>query len=773
MKSRKVLLGFASFGAIAMGCGPAWGAGEAQPGLPNESVIEEVVVTASKRAERISEVPMSVASASGEQLRAAGVADTAGLERVVPGLTYQQSTYGAPVFTLRGIGFYDTTLAASPAVSVYVDQAPLPFSAMTRGAVLDLERVEVLKGPQGTLFGQNSTGGAVNYIAAKPTKFPVAGGQVSYGRFGEFNAEGYLGGPISESLAGRIAVRSEQRGDWQKSATRTDTLGQKNYINGRFLVDWAPSDSLRIEGTVGGWVDKSDTQAAQFQGVSPVVPGSPPVEALRSYPLAGERARIADWDPGRSYARDDKFYHLGLRGDWDVAAGVTVTSVTGFSDYRSRAPSDVDGTAYRDLFITVLGDIESFSQELRVAGGAGGLKWLAGASYQRDAADETDRAQTGSSSNSIGPFTFDSLDNINRQRIETTAAFGSIDLGLYDGLKAHVSARFTDSDNHFAGCSRDPGNGQLAAALSFLSTLASGSPTTIAPGACVSLGSDGKPISSAGGLVTSRLHERNLSWRTGLDWKPRDGFLVYANVTRGYKAGGFPTLAAAFASELGAITEESVLAYELGFKALVRRNLQVDGALFYYDYRDKQILGFELVPPFGYLPRLVNIPKSRVGGAELSLRWQPITPLRIALAGSYTASKVQRDPPNAIDAFGVSTTFMGEQFPNAPKLQLSGDAEWRLALADDWSAFVGLNVSYRSGAYAAFGQSPSLHIDSYGLLNLRAGVTPRWGGAAFEVWVRNVTNEYYANNLNHVADTLARSSGMPVTYGVAFRYDLK
>src|SRR5213079_580951 len=117
---------------------------------------------------RLGDVPLSITAATADQLAKAGVNNPADLEKVVPGFTYQPSSFGTPVFTIRGIGFFDTAVAVAPAVTVYVDQVPLPYLAMTQGASLDLERVEVLKGPQGTLFGQNSTGGAINYIAAKP-----------------------------------------------------------------------------------------------------------------------------------------------------------------------------------------------------------------------------------------------------------------------------------------------------------------------------------------------------------------------------------------------------------------------------------------------------------------------------------------------------------------------------------------------------------------------------------------------------------------------------
>src|SRR5258707_1269018 len=163
-----------------------------------------------------------------------GMTNPAGLTKLVPGFNFTESTYGAPVYTLRGIGTYDEAIAISPAVGVYVDQIPLPFARMTEGVSLDLQRVEVLKGPQGTLFGENSTGGAVNYIPNRPTDHVAAGGSVTYGRFDETDAEGYVSGPVFGTVNARLAVRTEQRGDWQYNYTNNDTLGRRHFTTGRY-----------------------------------------------------------------------------------------------------------------------------------------------------------------------------------------------------------------------------------------------------------------------------------------------------------------------------------------------------------------------------------------------------------------------------------------------------------------------------------------------------------------------------------------------------------
>lgn len=202
---------------------------QAQEHSSQQAVINEkpavegdIIVTAQKRSERLLDVPLSITAVSGEALQDRQINSPEQLEQVVPGFTYQKSSFGAPVFTLRGIGFYNLSASVSPAVSIYLDQVPLAYSAMAQGAALDLERVEVLKGPQGTLFGQNSTGGAINYISAKPTSHPAAGFDLTYGRFNAVEAQGYISGPITSTLKARLFARYESRDPWQRGYAPND-----------------------------------------------------------------------------------------------------------------------------------------------------------------------------------------------------------------------------------------------------------------------------------------------------------------------------------------------------------------------------------------------------------------------------------------------------------------------------------------------------------------------------------------------------------------------
>lgn len=745
--------------------------------------LEEIIVTAEKRSQRLADVPMSSTAVARDTLSSHGLETVGDLEKIVPGLIYTQSPYGAPVYTIRGIGFFDEAVGASPAVTVYVDQVPIPFSRATEGATLDVERVEVLKGPQGTFFGQNSTGGAINYIAAKPTRAFTTGAVLSYGRFDEVDAQSFISGPITDKLTARVAFRTERRDGWQQSTSRDADLGQRGFQTGRLLVDWEPADSLRFELNANGWKDTSDTQANQFERYDASAlngyPGSvayPNLAAdLKAEPPAPRNDRAADWDPGRSFQRDDNYYQVSVRGDWDITNRVRLTSISSYSKLRVDSPQDVDGTRFQLLNIAVDAFANTTSQEIRLAGTTGTehkLHWMIGGNYQHDRVSDVQHVENQGSNSGVGPFRFLKFDNdASRQHIETKAIFGSVDFELIDTLVLQASTRYTEQDRNLHGCLVDR-DGGLAAAFGFLSTVINnnphvplpGDPSYIPPGGCATL----DPVTNLPVKDVYRvLDENNVSWRGGLSWKPTADTLMYWNVTRGYKGGSFGTIPAVRPAQFDPIKQESVTAYEAGAKAaLLNRALDLSGAVFRLDYNDKQLLGYISDSFFGSLPGLVSVPRSRVLGAELNLVVRPIRAWTTSIGGTYVESKVLSN----FDTLGPLATsgsfnIRGEPFPNTPKWHLVGDTEYRLPITGAWSAYAGSNVIYRSRANSTFAEPTEFQIKAYALVDARIGLERKDGSLGVEFWGRNITDVYYWRHVDHVLDTITRSAGMPATYG--------
>jgi iron complex outermembrane recepter protein len=746
----------------------------------SEKASDEIIVTAQKREERLRDVPMSITAATSEQLQSRGVTTTDDLAKIVPGFAAQKTNNGLPIYFIRGVGFFDASLGVSPAVTVYSDQAPIPFTPMARGAILDLERVEVLKGPQGTLFGQNATGGAINYISAKPTDSFEAGVNLQFGRFAALNTEGFVSGPLSSTVSARVAVRGESSSNWQSNYANGDKIGERRFINGRAIVDFKPSDNARFELQVTGWRDKSDSQQPQLTRYIPQTPvsagGRPTVFPIASFAIAPNNPRAAAWDPGRSFARDDWYVGASLRGDVDLSDTITLTSISSYGKYRTALPQDGDATIFALDLVTTRGSIKTYSQELRIAQSQGAFQWMLGGNYQNDRTSERQAFDPVVDSNEqLFGIPWDSFGMRNDQRIKTASVFASAQFQLSDTLTVQGSARYSDQKRDYAGCTADLGDGDIAGAFAFLSFALTGTPQTIPAGGCITLNANGTPAS----IITSELDEDNFSWRGSVNWNPSDSALVYANITKGYKAGSFPTLAAAVSTQLAGIKQESVLAYEIGTKIeLADRKVQIDGAAFYYDYTDKQLTGFQSIFPFGPLPSLVSIPKARVQGVELNVILRPVAGLTLTVGGSHLKTKVLRDPPAPIGPFGGAGTFVGQRFPLTPKWQGVADLEYRFPALSNGDAFFGATLAGRTGSSSVlFGQQPAqaaleqlLVSNGYATLDLRAGIDLDANDMRVEIWGRNVTNRYYSINNIRSADSVFRFAGQPATYGISLNY---
>ena len=743
----------------------------------------EIIVTANKRQQSINDVGLSITAATGESLVARGITSPTDLGKIVPGLTVQPSPFNTPVYTLRGVGFYETTLSASPTVAVYTDEVALPFSATTRGAAFDIERVEVLKGPQGTLFGQNTTGGAINYIVAKPTDTFSAGVDASYGNFSTGDIAGFVSGPLSQTIKARLAVRTLQSGNWQYSYTRNDELGKKNLLQGRAIIDIQASERLKLALNVNGWRDKGDTQAAQLQsddcaGSSAGTCGSPDATNFKNYPRAPQNARAADWSYGifgRPLRRDDSFWQASLRADYDLSDHLTLTSITAYSSYKTDSVQDFDGSKYATADTNTTGHIKNFNQELRVSGKFDRLNFILGANYNR--ADTYDRLfynfSEGPSSNPLwmipgaprGVLTY----NDSAQDTRNLGVFFNAEFEITQGITLIGGARYTDSKRSFVGCTHDFG-GDTAV---WWNTIFG---TSVKEGECITFDPTFTPYGP--NALKQQLNEHNLSWNAGLNYKTPGGTLLYARVSKGYKEGSFPTASVASFRGYAPVKQESVLAYEAGFKApIAGRALELTAAGFYYDYQDKQLRGRLPDPVFGTLDGLVQVPKSHLWGIEASLLARPVDGLTVSMGATYIKTKITDF--TGYDALGKLQDFAGQHFPYAPEFILTGDAEYKAPINDTTKAYFGASVTHNSSSTTALANTNTslgvtadrrFDMRAYTLVDLRAGAEFNDGKVRVGGFVRNLGNTYYWTNTQDTLASIVRFSGMPRTYGIQVSY---
>jgi outer membrane receptor protein involved in Fe transport len=752
----------------------------------NTETIGDIIVTANKRAQSINDVGLTITALGSDTLQRQGIRSLDDLARSVPGLTYSGTDVGTPVFTLRGVGFYDYSLGGYPTTSIYVDEVPLPFPVMTLHANIDLERIEVLKGPQGTLFGQNSTGGAINYIAAKPTQTLAAGMDATIGRFGQGEANGYISGPLSDTVGVRLAGQYGYGGPWQKSFTRDAELGRRNYINGRLLVDWEPSSAVKVRLNLNGWRDTSEPQAGQYFVTFPqILVGGVPVPGqndpvLENYPFAPEDPRAADWGPRLKQNR--RQLHAALRTDLNLTDDIVLTSISSYINYKFMQVSDRDTTTVRESDQASHGHNRVFTQELRVAGGENSpLRWVVGANYERTRIFEL--TSTDNSEGAVGRlFGINGGPHEGSHKIRSYAAFANAEYDIAPKLTIKLGGRYTDVKRTANLCTV----ADDAATIAFVGGIAQAlNPNIVVPplniGDCVSL----DIVTNLPGDFIDTLKEDNVSWRAGLDYKPSRDLLLYANVSKGYKAGSYPLVGTLSQNSYLPVVQESLLDYEAGFKAqLFGRKLGLNGAVFYYDYRNKQLISKVIDPILGIIPALVNIPKSRIKGAEIE--WTAAAFEGMTLSGGFTYLDAKVTKYSGVNAGGAASDFAGSEVPFTPKWQTTVNADYYLPVSGSIHPFIGATAIYRSKTTSVVGGTEGLIIvpgyrssvplsqtytmPGYTLLDLRAGIEAEDGNWRLMVWGKNITNKYYIQNIVSVTATSSRYAGMPATYGVTFSH---
>ena len=798
-----------------------------------DRVPQDIIVTANKREQSVNNVGLTIQAASGAELTARGIQGPADLAKLVPGFTFTQSIYSTPVFTLRGIGLYDATFGAAPSVSVYTDQIPRNVPVMSDALDLDIERVEVLKGPQGTLFGQSSTGGAINYIVAKPTTTLHAGIGASYERFDRAEVSGFVSGPLGDNVQARLAVKGISGGAWQRSQSRPDDInGDTRKVMGRLTVDVEPTSTLKIELMATGVRDRSDPLAPQYDGTllniypsaaaaagnpyavinptryaaltSPTSPGydasfigRQATEVARlngpdAAKAAGARAllgtalsnnaRDAEWTPGLLGKSDNSYYQFSGRADWDLTKSLKVTYLAAIAKQKLAYNQDLDGTVAQVADVPLAGNVRTFNQELRFSVDTDRFHGIAGASYDnlRTVQNNFFRLQDYSANSDLITITANNFSS----RMRSYGLFGNAEYKITSALTLQGGIRYTNNKQSATYCYNDPAidAGQGAATL-FGSALNS-VPIKILPGQCfpttgdLLLGTARSTINP----VNSNLQEDNVSFRVGANYKFDGGTLLYATVSQGYKAGIFSAIGASRANQYTPATQEKVIAYEGGFKApLFDHKLQFNGSVFYYDYSNKQVRGRVQDTVFGLLEKLLNVPKSYVFGLEGEIVLRPTTGLQISANGTYLKGKVTSDysaTPDGLavyNAAGYTGNFNGSELPYTPKFSGSVDAQYDFPISDSWNGFLGGAVTYQGRENTTFHTATLLAedftIDSYALVDARIGVTSEDRRWRVSLYGRNLANKTYTTAISTYLDTLIRYRGKPAVYGLSVNFN--
>jgi len=702
------------FGCVALGmlAAPPQAGAQDEAAAPVRGALEEIVVTARKREENLQTAPVSVAAFTAAALQRQGIDTLVDLGSHVPNLSMISGQGGGTQtqVSIRGVGQSDFILTSDQSVGVYVDGVYFPRSMGAALDLIDIERIEVLRGPQGTLFGRNTTAGAIQIISAPPEDAFFAKAELTTGSFDRLDFKGSLNLPLGERVASRISLASlNQDGYGERLLDKTDGA-DTDVLAGRAAFRAALTDSLQADLIL----DYSRKRGhAGLERLVNIDPSDPNLAFYNSFlvsqglPPADQRYITRDvhdtWSGSRNQD-DNEMGGAALTLDWSGAA-LHFKSISAWRTLQVESGYDFDGTPYPLAEQALNLDQEQISQELQLSGdGFGGrLQWLTGLFYfGEDAQDLQDvpfyqpvvATGGGSFVRVPGGFSFTSFIS---QKTNSYAAYGQGTYRFTDKWSVTAGLRYTDEkktlDSYVSGAFVRP-RGTVSDSWS------------------------------------------DLSPRLGLEYRISDRAMTYVSASRGFRSGGFngrntsPNPPQSF-------DPETIWAYELGLKTETDgRRLRFNSALFYYDYSDFQ--GLTLDSFSGITITVGNIAKVEMYGAEFDLAARPTEALQLSLAAGYTHHD-------------IAEVASGAQITIRPDTRLINAPEWTATAAIDYTMLAGksgdidlhLDYGWKSEIEFFLPNYPDEGQGAYGVLNARVGFAPTGRSWRVEVFSNNLTDEEY------------------------------
>ena len=677
-------------------------------------VLEEVVVTAQKREQNIQDVGIAVTAFSGEQLEQLGVTNTTEITQQSPGLQLFTYTPSLIVFNIRGVSqnnFIDTLEAP---VAVYMDEAYVASLNGLGQQLFDMERVEVLRGPQGTLFGRNATGGVIHYLTNAPDENELNGYiKGGIGEYSNYIAEGAVGGALAPNFRARVAGRFEKADGYTKSVTEgvRDTNGKDGFAI-RASAQFDVSEGVRVDAKVyysedndaptGGYVAYA-SKASRDTGY-----GATP----ESTPIAGSVHKHAN---GLEGSLDRDVTSVTGKITWDVNDNLQFISITSYMDIHKDYFEDAGGGFIPNFPYNPVADTSQFSQELRLSGSQDRFRWQVGGYY-------LDLEIIGSDYVS-GEF----VTLLPEGRIDADwtldsknwSVFGQAEFDLTEQLTFTGGLRYSQDDKSYTLSNTSRGDGLIDAL----------SGEFVPP--------DIELFNSA--WFSSDLTEidyGDFAVRAQLDWRPNDDLLVFAAFNRGIKGGNFTTF---FSTPQDLAHDEEVLhSYEIGFKkTFPGMGMRLNATGFYYDYDDYQAFG--LIAAF---PEIRNT-DAEVYGGEVEVTWSPMDRLDLLAGVSFLESEIDR-VPTVQSFFGIilpSQQIEGNELPTSPAVSINFLARYAIPMATAGGEFaLQIDGNYNSDQYLDVFNSAASKEQAYFVGNLRFSYTTadeKWTATAF---IKNFTD---------------------------------
>ena len=680
-----------------------------------QGVLEEIVVTAQKRAQDLQDVPISIQAYTGEYLEDFNLAELQLVAVRTPNMAFSRAGGEAQIY-IRGIGTNIFGVGVDPSVAVHQDGVYFGRTNMALTQLLDIERVEILRGPQGTLYGRNTTGGAINLISRMPSDEPEGYVEAQIGNFSHKEISAAYGGPINDQWGFRVAGR------WSDDDGFTDDLDPagENEIDDqqvkaiRGILTYTPTDRFRLSVIADRTEFDSGNRAIR------------PLDDLGAAEVLGSLP-LGDFDETRNNL--DTFFDWDMTGatvnaEVDLSDTWTLTSVTGYRKYESDFLFNTDGTEIDITRSNFKYDSEQFSQEWRIASNGidrwnfiGGVYYLhenkAGAlGLVRAGGRPFFATVPGSTGSFIIPEDND---------LDAYAVFGQATFDITPQLGLTFGLRYSKEEKE-----------DLTSVGAVFDLLGLESPQ--------------RPL-----VFSTRQVEDDWSDVTpeiGLEYQVNDDLLVYGKIAQGFKSGGFNAF-----DTRPSFDEEEITSFEAGFKSdLADRSLRLNGALFYYDYQDLQVSTF-----INGLTLTTNAAEATVWGGELELQWVPAAAPNVRVSGGLSILDAEYDrfvdrQGNNPDGTPRVLDLTGNTLPNAPDFKLNIGVEYDIEMAGGRYVTLSGQLSHQDDVFFTQFNEPVVGQDGVTLIDGRVAyqLSENFELALFG---RNLADEDYFQNVVRFTST--------------------
>jgi iron complex outermembrane receptor protein len=702
-----------------------------------ERALDRIKVTARKREETLQQVPVAVTAFTPEALDKLNVRDLGDLDAQVPNLTIYAARGSTSTVTayIRGVGQADPLWGVDPGVGIYLDDV---YVARPQGALLDVfdvERIEVLRGPQGTLYGKNTIGGAIKYISKGLPKQLDGFGSITIGNYNELDVKAAVGGPIGgadSGLRGRVSVASMNRDGFGTNTFTGQDVSDKEINAARFELGAFAGDNFDVRFALDWMDDQSGVRGARMLAANPLAPAYPPLDSRY------------DIRSGMGNVNDTQMKGGSITANWRLNDDFALKYIVAKRESDTETNIDFDTTPLPLVDVRAFYSDQQVSNELQLnydaggrARGVMGLYWFDGDAGGQVLNHFYNPLLATSLTN---PLFGDTQGYVNTKSF---AAYADWTFDLTNQLKLDVGARYTDEDKHAVALNRFYTNGNYTTSWGTAANF------------------------------DKTVNFKNVSPKISLDYQITPGIMVYGLASRGFKSGGYNIRANTTAVPRSGepFGDESVDSYEIGSKmSLLDESLFLNLAYFHNTYKDIQLSVFtSYTLPNGsqsFFGDFTNAGRGTVQGLEVEYQWLPTQ--HWAISGNLAWLDAKYD--EFITA-GVNVAD-SQRFTNAPDFSGAINVEWRTALAGGGNLSARLGYAYQSEVWPTTDLSPAIRQDGYGLLN--AGVIWKMNDAwSFSLQGSNLTDEEYRTTGYNIGayGVLTGFYGPPRQYSLTARYD--